>query len=631
LSKNIISVENLHKSFSQKTICANETFGIDENDKIGLIGVNGCGKTTLLRMLVGKEPPDSGNITFRNNIRVGYLSQIPELDLELTVYEQIYYSDNEKFQLLRQYNALISDSKPKGEDFEKELHTLIQKIESVEGWKAEHKARSYCTKLGFTDLNLKTRILSGGQRRRLDLVRVLLDEPEVLILDEPTNHLDLDTIEWFQEFLINYNGIVLFVTHDRYFLDAICTKVIEIESGVIRFYTGNYSNYIRRKQQETVDLKRKETRRNAQLKKELKWLQRGAKARTSKPKNHLDRVKELIDKSYLSSNAELDISFQTKRMGKTILEVHSVSKNYDELELFTRFSHVFQKLERIGIIGANGCGKTTLLKLITGEEEPSSGRIKVGINTHFTYFKQDADEFTRNIRVIDYIREFADNIRTADGQLHSASEMLERFLFDGKMQQNKIFSLSGGEQKRLYLLRSLMFGSNFIILDEPTNDLDIQTLEILEDYLDAYNGCILVVSHDRFFLDRVVDYLFIFEEDRIVKFPGNYSDFLLVKKFREEEKRALLTTGRSSSAGKNERLKLIPKKLSYNEKRELDRLNKEISQFEKEKLDIEKKIETEASILTTKDFTYLSERIRIIDQQLDIKTSRWLELDDKNN
>jgi len=628
LSRNIISVEDLNKSFSEIIICSNETFGIDDNEKIGLVGVNGCGKTTLLKMLIGTESPDNGNITFRNDIKIGYLPQIPQLDLDLSIYEQIYFSDNPKFRLLRKYYELTSFQKLDPSENNIELHTIMQQIEAADGWKIEHKAKSYLTKLGFHDLKIKTRILSGGQKRRLDLARVLLDEPDVLILDEPTNHLDLDTIEWFQDFLIEYNGVVIFVTHDRYFLDAVCTRIMEIEEGHIRFYDGNYSNYIKRKELEIVDINRKETRRQAQLKKELKWLQRGARARTSKPKNHLDRVKELLDKSYLNENAELDISFQTKRMGKTILEVNAVSKKYDNLELFTDFSHIFQKMERIGIIGLNGCGKTTLLKLIVGEEEPSSGKMKVGMNTHFTYFKQDADEFTKNIRVIDYIREFADNIRTADGQLHSASEMLERFLFNGKMQQNKVFSLSGGERKRLYLLRSLMFGSNFIILDEPTNDLDIRTLEILEDYLDAFKGCLLVVSHDRFFLDRVVDYMFIFEEERIVKFPGNYSDYMLVKRFREEEKKIARSAKNTRTI--SNRKTSNSQKLKYNEKRELGILAAEIGQLDEEKLRIENRIETEAASLSPGDFSELTARISVIEYELDTKTIRWLELEERN-
>jgi ATP-binding cassette subfamily F protein uup len=405
---------------------------------------------------------------------------------------------------------------------------------------------------------------------------------------------------------------------------------MEIVDGKIHFYEGNYSYYLRKKEFELKDLQRKETRRATQLRKELKWLHRGARARTSKPKTHIDRVKELIDKSYLTNMTELDISFQTKRLGKTILEARKISKSYEEINLFKNFSHIFQKMERIGIIGANGCGKTTLLKLITEEEEPCSGKVKVGINTHFTYFKQDIEEFNKDQTVIKYIREYADNIRTADGTLHSASEMLQRFLFDGKMQQNKISSLSGGERKRLYLLRSLMFGSNFIILDEPTNDLDIKTLEILEDYLDAFKGCLLVVSHDRFFLDRVVDYLFIFEKDRIVKFPGNYSDYLLVRRFREQEEKEKRQTGLKE---KKNRPKLRKKsdKLSYNEKRELEILEIEIEHLEKKQIELQQIIETQASLLQHEDFTNITNELTEIEEQLNTKTIRWLELEEKNN
>ena len=534
MAKNIISIKNLKKAFSEKTICENETFGIHEKDKIGLIGINGCGKTTLLKMLVGTESPDDGTITFRKNIKTAYLPQIPQLNPELSIYEQIYFSDKKEFVLIRKYYKILEDIKSHTSKLNEEYQKIIKEMDAKNVWEIETKAKSILTRLGFKDISLKIKILSGGQKRRVDLARVMMDDPDVLFLDEPTNHLDIDTIEWLQEYFQNYNGIIIFVTHDRYFLDAVSNKIMDIEKGNIRFYNGNYSYYLKKKEMEFIDLQRKEIRKSSQLKKELKWLQRGAKARTSKPKDHIDRVKELIDKSYLTNDSELGISFVNKRMGKTILEIHNVTKSYDQ-ELFSNFSHIFQKNERIGIIGANGCGKTTLLKLITDEIKADEGKVKAGMNTHFSYFKQEAGEFEKDHTVIEYIREFTDNIRTSDGVLHSASEMLRKFLFDKKMQQNKINSLSGGEKKRLYLLRSLMFGSNFIILDEPTNDLDIKTLEILEDYLDAFKGCILVVSHDRFFLDRVVDYLFIFEEHRIIKFPGNYSDYLIVKRFREEK------------------------------------------------------------------------------------------------
>ena len=631
MSQNLISIENLKKSYSGKILCENETFGIHKKEKIGLLGINGCGKSTLLKMLIGKESPDEGKITYRKGISIGYLSQIPEINPDLTIYEHVYYSDHPEFVLLRKYYKISEQLEINPSHIlEKELHNLIQQIDSQNGWEIEIKAKTFLTKLGFTDYTKKIKFLSGGQKRRLDLARVLMDNPDILLLDEPTNHLDIEIIEWFQDYLSEYIGTIIFVTHDRYFLDAVSNKIMEIVDGKIHFYEGNYSYYLRKKEFELKDLQRKETRRATQLRKELKWLHRGARARTSKPKTHIDRVKELIDKSYLTNMTELDISFQTKRLGKTILEARKISKSYEEIHLFKNFSHIFQKMERIGIIGANGCGKTTLLKLITEEEEPCSGKVKVGINTHFTYFKQDIKEFNKDQTVIKYIREYADNIRTADGILHSASEMLKRFLFDGKMQQNKISSLSGGERKRLYLLRSLMFGSNFIILDEPTNDLDIKTLEILEDYLDAFKGCLLVVSHDRFFLDRVVDYLFIFEKDRIVKFPGNYSDYLLVRRFREQEEKEKRQTGLKEKKTRP-KLKKKSDKLSYNEKRELEILEIEIEQLEKKQIKLQQIIETQASLLKHEDFTNITNELTEIEEQLNTKTIRWLELEEKNN
>ena len=627
MSKNIISIEELNKSFAEKLICKDNSFGIFENEKIGLVGINGCGKSTLLKLLVGIEPADSGKITFRKNIRTGYLPQIPQLDPEKTIYEEIYFSDHPQFDLLRKYFRLLRklEFEP-SPALEEEHHRIIKEIESKDAWKIEVKAKSILDKFGFSDVNQKISTLSGGQKRRIDLARVLMDEPDVLLLDEPTNHLDIDTIEWFQDYLSNYKGTIIFVTHDRYFLDAVSDKIIEMDSDKINFFKGNYSYYLRKKEQQDIDVQRKETRRKAQLRKELKWLQRGAKARTSKPKDHLDRVKELIDKSYLSENKELDISFKTKRLGKTILEIRNISKQYDDKILFSNFNHNFQKFERIGIIGLNGCGKTTLLKCIMEKIEPDSGSIKVGVNTSFSYFQQYIEEFENNQTVLGYIQEFAHNIRTADGILHSASEMLQRFLFDGKMQQSKLENLSGGEKKRLYLLRSLMFGNNFIILDEPTNDLDIRTLEILEDYLDAFKGCIVVVSHDRYFLDRVTDYLFIFDENRIVKFPGNYSDFLLVKKYRNEEKNKKDVKFKS----KKQKIKKLSNKLSFNEKREVKLIEKEMKKIEDQISILNTRIEKEASNLSPANFRDITNELEKLEARMDELESRWLELDEKN-
>jgi len=628
LKENIISIENLDKSFPDKPICNHASFGIHRGDKIGLIGINGCGKSTFLKMLVGREPLDDGKITMRNNLKIGYLPQIPELNPEASIFEQIYFSDNPKFILLRKYHDLM-DNLEKQPELQSELAKLEREMIAGGVWEIETRAKKYLSILGFEDFTQKVKVLSGGQKRRLDLARMMIDDPDVLILDEPTNHLDIETIEWFQDFLVNFDGSIIFVTHDRYFLDTVSTRVMEIEAGDIRFFEGNYSFYLKQKELQIVDSQRKETRRKAQLSKEMKWLQRGAKARTSKPKNHIDRVKELIDKSYLTTNQDMDISFQSKRMGKTILELSNTAKSYGENELFKDFNHIFQKMERIGVIGANGCGKTTLLKLITEEVEPDNGKIKQGMNTHFAYFKQDSESFDKDMSVLDYIRSTADNIRTADGVLHSASEMLKRFLFEGKMQQSKIKSLSGGERKRLYLLKSLMFGSNFIILDEPTNDLDIQTLEILEDYLDAFKGCLLVVSHDRFFLDRVVDYLFIFEDDQIIKFPGNYSDYLLVRRFKEEEKKDILEAKKLAEKQIEKQAKAPSKKLSFNETRELEQLETKMSELENENTNLTAEIETNAANLTSADFSRITSRQQGLSEELEELEMRWLELEEK--
>lgn len=619
MSKIILSVENLSKAFAEKTICHNATFGIHEGDKIGLIGINGCGKTTLLKMIAGKEPVDTGNIILRNEMRIGYLPQIPELNPELTVEEQILSAHYEPLQLLKRYYELTSNTADASGN--EEAAQLLLRIQSSNAWEAELKAKQYLTKLGFTDLTQKIAHLSGGQKRRVDLARVMMEEPEVLLLDEPTNHLDIDTIEWLQDFLESYAGVVIFVTHDRYFLDAVCTRILEIENGLFRFYQGNYSAYIEQKEQQLIDLQRKETRRTSQLKREMQWLRRGARARSTKPKNHIDRVKELLSKSYLTTDAQMDISFSSKRLGKTILDMRNVSKSYGS-PLFQGFNHTFQKLERIGIIGPNGCGKTTLLRLITDEEKADEGTIQAGINTHFAYFRQDPAQFDESQTVLEYITQQAEQIRTEDGILRSASEMLQRFLFDGKMQQSKISSLSGGERRRLYLLRALMFGSNFIVLDEPTNDLDIKTLEILEEFLDAFRGCLVVVSHDRFFLDRVTDYLFIFEESGIRKFPGNYSDYLLVKRYQEEEKK-------EEAIRIKTRQKTSKTKLNFNELRELAYIEKEMEQHRTEQEQLARRLLQDASSLKAEDYANISRRQAVLETTMEKLELRWLELEEK--
>lgn len=581
----LITLENISKSIGDKTILSELSFGIHSQDKIGIVGINGSGKTTLLKLLTGQIDPTTGTITIRKGLKIAFLMQDVPFDPALSVLEYV-----------------CLEASTTGEVFE------------------EHKIKAVLTTLGVTEFDKPLRLLSGGQRRKTDLAKVLVQDPDVMILDEPTNHLDMDSIEWLQEYLANAKKTLIFVTHDRYFLDAVCNKILEIEQSNCYIYDGNYSDYVKGKLLRSTDLQRKETRRNAQLKKELDWLSRGAKARTSKPKNHIDRVKELLSKSYLISNAELSISFQTDRLGKTILELHKISKSYGSKNLFSSLDHHFQPRERIGIIGPNGCGKTTLLRLIAGEEEPDLGTIKAGINTHFAYYKQEEDSFDPGISVYDYIAQFAEVIKTKDGAKVSATEMLNRFLFDGKMQQMKLSALSGGERKRLFLLKSLMFGANFIILDEPTNDLDIRTLEILEDYLDAFGGCLLVVSHDRFFLDRCIDYLFVFEPNGIRKFAGNYSDYSLVHRFEKEE---------TEEKNVVMRPKRVYSGLNYNEQREFNRIEASIAEIEKQITELEEQLANPAPELDHTAYSQIGESLAKLQNEHDELFQRWSELIEK--
>ncbi len=583
-----ITIENLAKQIGSKVIFSSLDLGIHLGDKIGVVGINGCGKSTLLKILAEVIDPSSGSFVVRGGQKIGYLDQEAEATPMMSVLD--YIQPPQPLQ-------------PESDE--------------------EYRYKAILTILGITDFEKPLSLLSGGQRRKADLARVLVADPDILILDEPTNHLDLDAIEWLQDYLAQSKKTVIFVTHDRYFLDAVCNRILEIDQGCGHIYEGNYSDFVRGKLFRETDLQRKETRRQAQLKKELDWLNRGARARATKPKNHVDRVRELLSKSYLISNAELDISFKTDRLGKTILELHKLSKSYSDQKLFRNIEHTFQARERIGILGPNGCGKTTLLKIIVGEVEPDAGSVKIGVNTHFSYYRQNDESFEPHLTVYEYIAQYAEVIRTQDNSKVTASVMLKRFLFDDKMQQQKLSSLSGGELKRLYLLKSLMFGANFIILDEPTNDLDIRTLEILEDYLDAFSGCLLVVSHDRFFLDRSVDHLFIFEGDSVRKFPGNYSDWLLVKKFQKEEE------AEKAAKPAPQRPKKPQKGLSYNEKRELEMLNSEIAEIENQIAELEAKMGDPAQQLSHLDYAEIGEELQELNQVHQEKLERWLQLEEK--
>lgn len=587
-SEVILTVENLSLQLGSKVIFAELNLGVHNGDKIGIVGINGSGKSTLLRLLAGNLEPTTGTIVKRRDLTLGWLPQNEPLPAEETILQYV-------------------------------LNQNLSRTSVPE----EHRYKAMLSLLNLSDWNKPLSLLSGGERRKAGLAKVLAREPDLILLDEPTNHLDLDTIEWLQDYLTKSRKTLLFVSHDRYFLDAVSNRILEIEHSHCYITEGNYTDYVEQKLIRLTDQKRKEIRRQAQLKKELDWLKRGAKARTSKPKDHINRVQKLISQSYLISKPELKISFLMERQGKTILELHNISKSFEGKLLFQNLEHIFQAGEKIGIIGPNGCGKTTLLKIIAGEIKPDTGTVKVGVNTRFSFFSQEEENYNPDLSVFEYLTQYSEVIQTQSGLKLTAKEMLKRFLFDDKMQQQKLASLSGGELRRLFLLKSLMFGANFIILDEPTNDLDIQTLEILEDYLDDFKGCLLVVSHDRFFLDRCVEQLFVFEKDGIRKFPGSYSDYLLVRNYQKEEKE-----------NKKPTLNITPKSQrqsrgkSYKEQRELELLTQEIENLETQIKNLEDSLNSTPT-LTHLDYLRISEELESLNMLYQQKLQRWFDLSEK--
>ena len=587
-SEVILTVENLSLQLGSKVIFAELNLGVHNGDKIGIVGINGSGKSTLLRLLAGNLEPTTGTIVKRRDLTLGWLPQNEPLPAEETI-----------------------------------LQYVLNQNLSRTSFPEEHRYKAMLSLLNLSDWNKPLSLLSGGERRKAGLAKVLAREPDLILLDEPTNHLDLDTIEWLQDYLTKSRKTLLFVSHDRYFLDAASNRILEIEHSHCYITEGNYTDYVEQKLIRLTDQKRKEIRRQAQLKKELDWLKRGAKARTSKPKDHINRVQKLISQSYLISKPELKISFLMERQGKTILELHNISKSFEGKLLFQNLEHIFQAGEKIGIIGPNGCGKTTLLKIIAGEIKPDTGTVKVGVNTRFSFFSQEEENYNPDLSVFEYLTQYSEVIQTQSGLKLTAKEMLKRFLFDDKMQQQKLASLSGGELRRLFLLKSLMFGANFIILDEPTNDLDIQTLEILEDYLDEFKGCLLVVSHDRFFLDRCVEQLFVFEKDGIRKFPGSYSDYLLVRNYQKEEKENKKPTLNITTKSQRQ-----SRGISYKEKRELELLTQEIENLETQIKNLEDSLNSTPT-LTHLDYLRISEELESLNMLYQQKLQRWFDLSEK--
>ncbi|MGL4990923.1 MAG: ABC-F family ATP-binding cassette domain-containing protein [Sarcina sp.] len=622
---NLITLENISKSFSEKTLIDNISIGINDGEKIGIIGVNGAGKSTFLKIVAGVLEPDEGTIIKGNRVRIEYLSQNPEYDENATVIEQVFKGNSDEMKVLREYQMILEqlEINHNEEALNQKLMDLQVKVDALNLWGIEAEAKMVLTKLGIHDFVAKVSTLSGGQRKRIALASALITPCELLILDEPTNHLDNDTISWLEEYLNSRKGSLLMITHDRYFLDRVTNRILEVDRGRVFSYEGNYSIFLEKKM-ERVDRERaEESKRQNLIRNELKWVQRGAKARTTKQKARLQRFDELINVENFKEYENVEISVTGTRLGKKILEFHNVSKAYGSKELIKDFNYITVKQDRIGIVGENGMGKSTLIKMINEEIMPDSGEIIKGETVKVGCFSQDSGEMDSNMRAIDYIKEVAEYIPTSDGSKITAGEMCEKFLFDGTMQYTLIEKLSGGERRRLQLLRVLMAGPNVLLLDEPTNDLDIETLQILEDYLDSFAGVVITVSHDRYFLDRVCRKIFAYEGNAYIReYTGNYSDYLIVKEVEDLQKKEEDSLSKEKKVVDVKDKKESPKtKFSYKEQREFDNIDNEIAILEEKIESLDKEMANSSS-----EYSKLQELMGIkakVEEELEFKYERW--------
>jgi ATP-binding cassette subfamily F protein uup len=625
----ILSIEAISKNYGIRPLFENVSLGLDSSDRIGVVGVNGSGKTTLLRLIAGEEKPDAGRIVFAADVTVGYLPQNPPFEPGQTVLDAICAASDANTKLLRDYERACRELALDDASDERLLNRvseLAHQLEASGAWELETNARTVLSRLGISDITQEVMTLSGGQRKRVALARALVASPQLLILDEPTNHLDAETITWLEAYLARYRGALLLVTHDRYFLDRVTTRILEIDRSQVQAFEGNYAYYLEKKEEQELARAAEGQKREMLIRRELAWLRRGAKARTRKSKARIDRAESLMAQPKETTRAELDINVTSSRTGKKILELHGINKSYDGRTLIEDFSYTLKPGERIGVIGPNGAGKTTLLEIITGRITPDAGSVELGQTVRFGYYDQENRALDEEMRVIDYVREVAERIETADGTFITASQMLEKFLFTGAMQYTPIAKLSGGERRRLYLLRVLMTAPNVLLLDEPTNDLDIQTMVTLEDYLDSFAGCLIAVSHDRYFLDRTVEHIFRFEEGgRLRQYPGNYSAFLEARQ-REEREAAPVRQEAAGKPLKEARAKTgaARRKLSFKERKELEELETRIQAAEERQAAIETELVYNSSDAHLVHKLYMErERLAL---QLARDLERWSEL-----
>ncbi|TVQ82776.1 MAG: ABC transporter ATP-binding protein [Bacteroidetes bacterium] len=622
---NYFQAENLSKSYAEKLLFENISFGIDQGQKVGFIARNGAGKTTLLNIMMKLDIPDAGQCTFRNDISVSYLNQNPEFSPGHTVIETLLHGDNILTQTLRQYEeeVLFHEKNPEVTDNSK-LQVLITKMDELDAWNHEVKIRQIISKLKIEDLNQPVETLSGGQTKRVALARILIDEADFIILDEPTNHLDLEMIEWLEDYLARQKLTLLMVTHDRYFLDNVCNEILELDQGKMYRYKGNYAYFLGKKQErENTMLAETEKARNL-LRKETEWMRRQPKARTTKSKARIESYHQLKEAAILKTiDQPNEILMQSARLGKKILELHNIRKSFDDKLVIEDFSYVFKKREKVGIVGMNGTGKSTLLNIITRNLTPDRGTVTTGETIQFGYYHQDGLKIDENKKVIDVIKDIAESIRVGKDTWFSAAQFLHYFNFPYNTQNDFVRKLSGGEKRRLFLITILMKNPNFLILDEPTNDLDIATLNVLEDFLADFGGCLIVVSHDRYFLDKLVDHIFVFEGNGKIKdFPGNYTDYQL-KKSQEKKQDKKEDKPQQSKPAASAR-PAEKKKLTYKEQKEFEALEAEIPILEKEKAEALEQMNSGS--LTTEKFQEISELYARLEKELEEKEFRWLEL-----
>jgi ABC transport system ATP-binding/permease protein len=635
----LLTLKAVAKDFGIKEILKQASFSLEEGEKVGLIGTNGSGKSTLLKMMAGLEPIDAGEIWQNPSAKVIYLPQQPDLDPERTVLEQVFADSGEQMALVQDYEA-VSAQLARGQGNEQQLlaklSSLSQQLEMTGAWELESNAKAVLSQLGIADYEAKIAALSGGYRKRIALATALLANPDLLLMDEPTNHLDATSVDWLQSYLQRYRGAVLLVTHDRYFLDQVTQRILEIDRGELSGFAGNYGYYLDKKAASEESAASSERKHAGVLRRELEWLKRGPKARSTKQKARIDRIRDMQAQEFRGGQGKVAITTAGRRIGKKVVELSQLGKAYDDRWLIKDFSYNFLPEDRIGIIGSNGAGKSTLLNLITGRLHPDQGTVDVGSTIVFGYFDQHSEDLALdpNQRVIDYLKSVAELVKTADGSVITASQMLERFLFPPNQQYAPIQKLSGGEQRRLFLLKVLMASPNVLILDEPTNDLDVQTLTVLEDYLEDFNGCVIVVSHDRYFLDRTVDTIFALEPGGSIRqYPGNYSLYLDYKQTEAatapKPNLATSTTNKSiNDSASNNATSHNPtksKKLSFNEKREYASLETRIPELEATKADLEHQL-YHAPPGGFTDLQKLSAQLAQLDLEIDAATERWLEL-----